>query len=195
MSQDIASILKEQVPTPVRKAIAALDGLSVLVGKTAAWLAVPMMLSLIIEVVMRYLFRSPTIWALDMAVILYGIHFMLGSPYCLQAGQHIRTDFFYHGWSVRKKAVADLFNYVVLFFPVHVVFFNISCNYFYRSFSQNETSVTSPWAPIIWPAKLAIPVCVFLTLLQGFSEVLKCAYRFKTRVDLWPVSETGEAVD
>jgi TRAP-type mannitol/chloroaromatic compound transport system permease small subunit len=172
-----------------------LDGLNVGVGKIAAWLAIPMMLSLIIEVVMRYAFRQPTIWAMDMAVILYGIHFMLGSAYCLREGQHIRTDFFYHNWSVRKKAAADLFNYIVLFFPAHIVFFYVSCGYFYKSFAHNETAVTSPWAPIIWPAKLAIPVCVFLTLLQGVSEVLKCIYRYKTGEDLWPVSEIAEAED
>lgn len=181
-----------QVPSGAQKMVTLLDGISVFVGRKAAWLALPMMLSLIYEVTMRYLFKMPTIWAMDVAIGLYGVHFMLGSPYCLKEGQHIRTDFFYHHWSVRTKAVVDLINYIVLFFPVHIIFFDISCGYFYKSFSQNEVSVTSPWMPPIWPVKLAIPICVGLTLLQGLSEVLKCYYRYKTRYDLWPVSETGE---
>mgnify|MGYP002627437360 CR=1 FL=1 len=35
------------------------------------------------------------------------------------------------------------------------------------------------------PAKLAIVVYIIITMTQGFSEVLKCWYRFKTKVDLW----------
>lgn len=186
---------KAQVPPAAQKAVAALDGLSIFVGKSVSWFALPMMLSLIYEVTMRYFFQKPTIWAMDVSLMLYGAHFMLGSAYCLQAGQHIRTDFFYHNWSVRTKAAVDLIMYIVLFFPAHILFLDIGWRYFWKSFLQNEVSVTSPWMPPIWPVKLAIPLCVFLTLTQGISEVIKCRYRFKTGVDLWPVSETGEAED
>ena len=182
-----------QIPPPAARIIGALDGLNTHVGKAVSWLVIPMMLSLICEVVMRYFFQKPTIWAMDVAILLYGAYFMLGSPYCLLTGNHIRTDFFYHNWSVRTKAAVDIFNYVVFFFPAHLVFFNIACQYFYKSWLQNEVAVTSPWMPVIWPVKLAIPICVGLTLAQGVSEVLKCWYRWKTGVDLWPVSETGEA--
>lgn len=183
------------VPRPAAQTIAAIDGINETVGKLTAWLALPMMFSLIYEVVMRYFFRAPSIWAMDIAILLYGVHFMLGSPYCLLTGNHIRTDFFYHNWSTRTKAAVDMFNYIVFFFPVHIVFFNVALAYFLKSYSQNEVAVTSPWMPIIWPAKMAIPVCVGLTLLQGVSEVVKCYYRWKTGVDLWPTTETGEAED
>jgi len=113
---------------------------------------------------------------------------MLGSPYCLKTGNHIRTDFFYHNWSTKKKAVVDIFNYIVFFFPVHFVFFYIAWKYAYKSVLMNEVSVASPWMPIIWPVKMAIPVCVGLTLLQGVSEVLKNYYRYKAGEDFWPSS-------
>lgn len=176
------------VPNGAQKTIAILDGLSICVGKTTAWLAIPMMFSLIYEVVMRYIFNLPTIWAMDIAIMLYGIHFMLGSPYCLQTGQHIRTDFFYHSWSVKTRAAVDMFNYIVFFFPVHIIFLELAWAYAYKSFLQNEVSVTSPWMPYIWPAKMAIPICLALTLTQGFSEVLKSFYRWKTGEHLWPTA-------
>jgi TRAP-type mannitol/chloroaromatic compound transport system permease small subunit len=140
---------------------------------------------------MRYLFQSPTIWAMDIALILYGIHFMVGSPYCLQQGQHIRADFLYNMWSVRTKAVVDMCNYVIFFFPVHFVFLAIGWQYFYKSYQLNEMSIVSPWMPIIWPAKAALPVCIFLTILQGVSECIKCYYRWKTNTDLWGTHAHG----
>ncbi|MEG2171664.1 MAG: TRAP transporter small permease subunit [Desulfovibrionaceae bacterium] len=173
------------VPPSATAIINGIDTLNITVGKGAAWLIMPMMLSLIYEVAMRYLFHSPTIWAMDIALILYGIHFMVGSPYCLQQGQHIRTDFFYNRWSTKTRALVDMFNYIVFFFPTHLIFFDIGVNYFLKSYQQNETSVSSPWMPIIWPLKMAIPVCVGLTLLQGVSEFIKSYYRWKTGANLW----------
>lgn len=189
MSQSLdIDVAMSSVPQGAVKTIACLDGMSIFVGQKTAWLAIPMMFSLIYEVVMRYAFDMPTIWAMDIAIILYGIHFMLGSPYCLQQGQHIRTDFLYHYWSIKKRAAVDMFNYIVFFFPAHIIFFDLAFNYAYKSFMQNEVSVTSPWMPFIWPAKMAIPICLALSLTQGFSELLKSYYRWKTGADLWPTT-------
>jgi TRAP-type mannitol/chloroaromatic compound transport system permease small subunit len=180
-----------RVPPSAAKIVAALDNLNIRAGKLISWLILPMMFSLIYEVGMRYLFRSPTIWAMDLALILFGIHFMVGSPYCLQQGQHIRADFFYNKWSVRKKAAVDMCNYVIFFFPVHLVFLSIGWQYFYKSYQQNEMAISSPWMPYIWPAKMAIPVCIFLTILQGVSEFIKCRYRWKLNADPWPTNAHG----
>ena len=176
----------EQVPASMKRVVQVLDGISIYAGKIVSWMLVPMILSLVYEVVMRYCFRSPTIWSMDVAVILFGINFMVGSPACLQAGGHIRTDFLYNSWSIRTKAMVDLAMYVVLFFPVHLLFLEIGWNYFYKSFRISETMVSSPWMPVVWPLKFAIPCCVALTLLQGVSEVIKCVYRWKTGINLWP---------
>ena len=61
-------------------------------GRIVAWLIVPMVLSLVWEVVARYFFNAPTVWAYDMTFMLYGTFFMLGSAYTLLRKGHIRTD-------------------------------------------------------------------------------------------------------
>ena len=40
--------------------------------------------SLVYEVVARYVFDSPTLWAYDMTFMFYGSFFMLGAAYTLQ---------------------------------------------------------------------------------------------------------------
>ena len=115
----------DRVPASAQRTIRILDGISIFTGKAVSWLLIPMMLSLVYEVFMRYLFHSPTIWSMDMAVILFGINFMVGSAYCLQSGGHIRTDFFYNNWSVKTKAKVDILMYILLFFPVHIVFLEV----------------------------------------------------------------------
>jgi len=175
------------VPPGAIKAITVLDNVSIWLGKAAAWLCIPMIFSLIYEVTLRYFFTAPTIWANDLTVMLFGVMFMLASPWCLRDGGHVRTDFFYHNWSTRTKAVSDIAHYVFLFFPAHIIFLELAWAYFAKSYMHNEVSPQSCWMPIIWPVKFAIPVYVVFTMSQGISEVIKCYYRFKTNTELWAV--------
>ena len=173
------------VPPFALRVINFFDGLSGFIGKAASWLCVPMIGFLICEVFLRYVMNSPTVWANDLTVLFYGIMYMLASPYCLRDGGHVRTDFFYHSWSVRAKAISDMAHYILLFYPAHIVFLFVSWKYFTVSFDKLESSPESSWGMWIWPAKLAIVIYIVVTMTQGFSELLKCWYRFKTKVDLW----------
>jgi len=173
------------VPSGIHKVVNFLDGLSGFVGKASSWLCLPMIAFLMCEVFLRYVFNSPTVWANDLTVLCYGIMYMLASPFCLRDGGHVRTDFFYHSWSVRMKALSDMAHYILLFYPAHIVFLYVGWRYFSVSFAKFESSPESSWGMWIWPAKLAIVVYIVLTMTQGLSELIKCWYRFKTNVDLW----------
>src|SRR5213078_1409011 len=82
-----------------------LDAIPRIVGRVTAWLILPMIASLVYEVIARYAFDAPTLWAYDMTYMLYGTFFMLGSAWTLQRGGHIRTDTFYGEWSPRRRAL------------------------------------------------------------------------------------------
>ena len=180
------------VPAGALRTINALDGLSEFTGKAVSWLYIPMVAALVFEVVMRYAFQAPTIWSMDVAVTLYAINFMVSSPYCLQSGGHIRMDFFYSGWSVRRKATMDLIMYILFYFPVHVVFLYVGFEFFWESFTTGERSIMSPWMPLLWPMKIAIPISLVIMLTQGVSEVIKCWFRRKTGENLWSTEEVLE---
>ena len=152
----------------------AIDTLTRFFGKAIAWLILPMILSLVWEVVARYFFNAPTIWAYDMTFMLYGSFFMVGSAWTLQRGGHIRTDVYYARWSKRTQARVDLACYLVLFFPAMVVFGWLCWEYFWKSFQQNESIVTSPWMPIVWPFKFTMPLTAALLVLQGIAECIRC---------------------
>lgn len=173
-------------PSPAaQKTVDTLDKISDVVGKCSAVLILPMMYVLGHEVISRYYFNAPTIWAGDIALILYGIYFMVGSPYCLKEGMHIRTDFLYHRWSTKTKGLVDMIIYVFLYIPTHVVFLEIGWGYFAKSFKQGEVIISSPWMPIIWPLKLAIPLGILLMLMQGLSETIKSYHAWRYGEFFW----------
>jgi len=166
------------------KAVSVIDIISIWSGKGVAFLIIPMVGSLVFEVICRYFFNSPTIWASDFSTMLYGGFFMLGAAYTLQRQQHIRTDFLYEKWSIRTKGIVDSILYLALYFPGLVIFMWISWGYAWRSAMLNERIVSSPWMPIIWPLKLTMPIATALLLIQGVSEVIKSLYAAKTGFDL-----------
>ncbi|TXF10339.1 TRAP transporter small permease subunit [Pelomicrobium methylotrophicum] len=163
-------------PPTLLKAIRILDGVSLWSGKIVGWLILPMVLSLVYEVGARYLFNAPTVWAYDMTFMLYGSFFMLGAAYTLYRKGHIRTDFFYMNWSVRRQGLVDAVCYVLFFFPGLTAFLVVSWDFFWVSFERGERIVTSPWMPIVYPFKATMPLATLLLLLQGFSELLKSVY-------------------
>jgi TRAP-type mannitol/chloroaromatic compound transport system permease small subunit len=108
-----------------------------------------------------------------MTFMLYGTFFMVGSAYTLKHKGHIRTDSFYGDWSPRRQGWVDTVCYLVFFFPPLIAFLVATSEYFWKSYGQDERIMTSPWMPLVWPFKFAMPLAAALLLLQGVSELLK----------------------
>ena len=88
-----------QASAGLMRAVGFFDAFSLWSGRIVGWLIIPMVLSLVWEVVARYWFNAPTVWAYDMTYMLYGTFFMLGWAYTLLRGGHIRTDSLYAKWT------------------------------------------------------------------------------------------------
>jgi TRAP-type mannitol/chloroaromatic compound transport system permease small subunit len=153
-------------------------------GTIISWLSVPLVAAVAYEVIARYLFHAPTIWAYDVTYMLYGTLFMLGAAYALHKGAHIRTDFFWEQFSTRKKGMIDSISYLVFFFPSLTILFFISLNEGLYAWQINELSDQTPWRPLLWPFKLIVPLACLLLLVQGVSELLKSLYMARTGVEL-----------
>jgi TRAP-type mannitol/chloroaromatic compound transport system permease small subunit len=164
------------------RAVALFDQVSLWSGRIVAWLIFPMVMSLVWEVVARYVFNAPTVWAYDMTYMLYGAFFMLGSAYTLLRGKHIRTDSFYGQWPARRQGLTDAACYLVLFFPPLIALLGVTWDYFWVSFLRGERVVSSPWMPVIYPLKFVMPVTCVLLLLQGIAEFLRSIHAARTGI-------------
>ena len=116
--------------------------------------------------------------------MLYGTLFMLGAAYALHKGAHIRTDFFWDQFSIRKKGVIDSLSYVLFFFPGFAVLLVLSFHEAAYAWDIGETSDQTAWRPIMWPFKAVVPLACLLLLIQGFSELLKSLYMARTGREL-----------
>ena len=172
-------------PSPaLLQTIRVIDKFTDTTGTWVAWLNVPLVIAVSIEVFSRYVLNAPTIWSFDVTYMLYGTIFMLGSAYALHKGAHIRTDFFFEKWSTRTRGVIDSIAYIVFFFPSLAVFLFVSGAEGWYAFEIGETSEQTPWRPILWPFKWVVPLACLLLLIQGISETIKSVYEARTGIEL-----------
>jgi len=67
-----------------------LDTIALGVGRAAAWCFGAIVLLMVYEVVARYGFNAPTIWAHEASVALASFAFVFGGAYCMAEGTHMR---------------------------------------------------------------------------------------------------------
>jgi len=161
-----------------------IDRVNTWVGKTFAWAIVLLTIQVTYEVMMRYLFNSPTNWGFDASYMLYGALFMMAGAYTLARNGHVRGDFLYRNFGVRGQAWMDLILYFLFFFPAIFAFIYYGYSFARLSWLINEHSMFSPAGLLIWPFKALIPVAGILLLLQGVAEVIRCVIAIRT--GRWP---------
>ncbi|MBF9030405.1 TRAP transporter small permease subunit [Rhodobacterales bacterium HKCCE3408] len=71
-----------------------IDRFALALGRLAAWAFAAIILLMVYEVVARYVFHSPTIWAHEVSVALASFAFVFGGAYCMAEGSHMRIGFF-----------------------------------------------------------------------------------------------------
>ena len=162
----------------------AIDTFSLWVGRLVCLLLIPMLASMVYEIIARKFFVAPTLWAYDISRMTMGAMFMLGAAYALMKGVHIRADFLYRIMSERNQGRVDLALYLIFYFPSLALFFWITGEYALDAVRTGETSMDTAWMPILWPARMAMPVGAAFLLIQGVSEILKCVYAI--RKGRWP---------
>ena len=125
----------------------------------------------------RALGLGPTVFAYDISRMISGVLFMGAAGYGLMRGVHIRADFLYRNWSNQTQATVDALLYMLFFIPSMIFFTIIAAQYWELAYRTGETAFDSPWEPLLWPARLAMPVGGLLLLLQGFPELFRAFHK------------------
>ncbi len=149
----------------------AIDTFSIKQGQLSSLLALPLLLVVVYEVIMRYAFNAPTTWGFEATTFLYGVHYMLGLAYCDVLGGHVRVDIFTALLPQRTQGAIGILTNLVFFMPVMVMMTVASWQYALVSIAGRELNPTS-WAPPLYPIKTLMAVAFSFLLIQGFSNLI-----------------------
>lgn len=157
-----------------------IDSLSAWMGRAFAWTVVILTFSTCYEVFVRYVLNSPTVWAFDMSVQMYGALFMMAGAYALSQDAHVRGDVLYRLMPKRMQASIDLTLYILFLAPGALALIYYGYSFAEDSWFYKEVSWSSPSRIQIYFFKTLIPVSGFLLFLQGFAESVRCVICIKT---------------
>lgn len=147
------------------------DIVSLVLSRIAMILVAVIVLVMFYEVVSRYVFSRPTLWANEMSLWIAAFVFLLAGQYAMQQRSHIRIYVIYDmmpRWMRKTSDVLSLF--LILFFAFALVWggYNDASTRFLRM----ETFGTAWDPPIPGLVKPAILLLVVLVALQAVSNLI-----------------------
>src|SRR5918996_2447209 len=143
-------------------------------GRVGAVLILMLILAMSYEVVMRYAFNAPTMWAYEIAAMLMGTSFLVTIAYAMVSRSHVRVDFLYARVATRGRAVIDLVGYAAFLLPVALWMTWALWGYLGQAYASGETTGQSAWNPVVWPFRVAYVAGFALFSLQIVAEILRC---------------------
>lgn len=144
-----------------------IDRINGIIGVAVSFLTLPMIAVILLEVVLRYIFTAPTIWALESAQIMFGFMFLLGAGYTLREDGHVRVEIAYMYARPRTVSAMKIFALFFVFFYCAIVLY-YGGQKALESIEIGEERF-SVWSPIIYPVISMIPLAAMLMILQGLS--------------------------
>jgi len=149
----------------------AVDTLNEWVGRIVSPIIIAMLLIGTYEVVARYVFNSPTIWAWEINEHLLCLFLSMAGGYALLLGRHVSVDILYSRLSVRTRAIMNLVTWPIFFLVCIIVIWTGTAAAIEATVKREYviSSLRSPSYPDRW----MIPIGTTLLLLQGVVKYLK----------------------
>lgn len=148
-----------------------IDRLNEWVGKTSQWLIIPLTSIVTLDVILRYVFGRPTLWAWDINVMLLGALGVLSGGYILLHKGHVMVDVLVIRLSPRKRAIVELCTCPFFLLGVGMLLWQ-----WVPEASQSlETreKYTSVFMPPIYPLKIVIVLGIVILFLQGVVDIIR----------------------
>ena len=157
----------------VRELARKIDAFQDRLGRGVSWLMLLMVLVVFFDVVLRYLFRTSTVWLQESEWHLFGMVYLLAAGYTMLYDEHVRVDIVYSRWPSRKKAWSDFILYLVFFYPSAFMVMIMSWPFIRDSYKVLEGSPDPGGIPYRFLLKSVIIVGFALLTLQALSQSIK----------------------
>ena len=141
------------------------------VGECTSWLALVIVALMATNVLLRYFFRTGSVWSQELEWHLLVPLILFGTSYALRHGEHVRVDIVYGRFSDRTKVYVDLLS-ALLAIAISALFIWFSLHYVEQSYVIGEQSQDPGGLPYRYLLKALIPIGFALLLLQSIAVAL-----------------------
>lgn len=148
------------------------DRLSVFIGRITMMLVVLLVSVMAYEVLLRYVFESPTLWANEMSLWLAGFVFLLSGLYAMQQRSHIRIFLLYDVMPRPLQKACDVFSTALIVIFAWALIWG-AYGEAKAKFLRWETFGTAFDPPIPATLKPLVLVVISLVALQAIANLIK----------------------
>ena len=163
----------------MNKVLNIIDKTSKWTGYGASFLVLGMLAVLMTEVILRYIFQAPTLWAHEMSGFLFGAYFTIAGAYVLLIDGHVSIDLIYGRLSKKQKAILDICTFIFfVLMCITLIWYGGSSAV--NAWDTGEKS-QSVWGPPLAPVRTMLPIGASLLLLQGLAKLIRNIYTLVVR--------------
>jgi len=157
----------------MRKLLKTIDSVNEWLGRKMKWVVFFLILVVCSEVVMRYVFNSPTSQLPVIQTWTGTSLYILSFGYVLLHKGHVRVDVLYTRFSTRLKATMDVILWFVFFLPAIGFLTWSGWNWMIHAWVSHERSQITYWYPPMAPVRTIVFIGLVCFLLQGIATVYR----------------------
>ena len=144
-----------------------------LLGRVLAIVFLLMTVNVFFDVVMRYFFHNSSVGMQEMEWHLFSIVILFGVSVALLEEGHVRVDFLYDRFSIRKKAVVNMIGTVFFLLPLACLIFFGSFGFVMDSYNIKEISENPGGLHYRWAIKGLVPLAFGLLIFFAIGYTIK----------------------
>ena len=160
----------------MRKLLRLIDSVTDYAGSVVMWFCYVLVLVVVYDVLMRYAFTAPTMWAHETAIMLGGSIYALAWAYTHRHNGHVRVDVFYLRLSPRGRAIIDVVGGLFFWLPLALILLNISFSWAWRAWVIGEKSTITYWYPPLAPFRTVVVIGFCLLAFQALAHLFRDSY-------------------
>ncbi len=151
----------------------AMDELIRRIGQYFSWFNAILVMVIILQVVLRYVFGTGLVVLEELQWHLYAVGIMIGLSYCLVEDTHIRLDLLHDRFSQRNKERVELFGHLFLLMPIIVIILVHGWDFVMDSWHVRERSDSPIGLPARYIIKSFLLVGFGLLGLGAISRIIR----------------------
>ena len=151
----------------------AIDAFITRLGRWISWLAAVLIVVIIVQVVLRYVFGRGLVVLEEVQWHLYAIGIMFGFSYALVHDSHIRLDLLHDRFPKRRKEKFEIFGILFLLLPMIIVILIHSWPFLYDAWRIGERSDAPMGLCCRWFIKAFLPTGFILLGVAAVSRLVR----------------------
>ncbi|MDD2781772.1 TRAP transporter small permease subunit [Sulfuricurvum sp.] len=141
-------------------------------GKSAAAALILLVLLIVYDATVRYLFHSGSLALQELEWHLFDVIILLSIAYTFSHDGHVRVDIFYEHFSPKTKAIVNLLGSLFFVLPFSLLIIYLGIDFVQLSFSQMEASADPGGLPYRFIIKSFVPIAFILMMVQTLRVIV-----------------------